>query len=80
MQEDTTDLLGLIQRLSLASQITAPFDLEKMAVPPGQLALSPYCDQRMRLRAVVLSPATHKILRGLQAGCRAPPGVDAMAG
>ena len=27
----------------------------------------PHCDQRMRLRAVVLPPATHKILRGLQA-------------
>ena len=40
VQEDTADLLGLIKRLSLASQITAPFDLEKMAVPPGQLALS----------------------------------------
>ena len=40
----------------------------------------PYCDQRMRLRAVVLPPATHKILRGLQAACRAPPGADAMAG
>ncbi|MEC7241582.1 MAG: hypothetical protein VXW32_10115 [Myxococcota bacterium] len=40
VQEDTTDLLGLITRLSLASQITAPFDLEKMAVPPGQLALT----------------------------------------
>ena len=40
----------------------------------------PYCDQRMRLRAVVLPPATLKILRGLQAACRAPPGADAMAG
>ena len=43
----------------------------------------PYCDQRMRLRAVVLPPATHKALRGLQAACaacRAPPGADAMAG
>ena len=40
----------------------------------------PYCDQRMRLRAVVLPPATLKILRGLQAACRAPPGSQALAG
>ena len=80
VQEDTADLLGLIKRLSLASQITAPFDLEKMAVPPGQLALSPHCDQRMTLRTVVLPPATHKILHGLQAGCRSSSGADAMAG
>ena len=40
----------------------------------------PHCGQRMRLRAVVLPPATLKILRGLQAACRAPPGADALAG
>lgn len=38
----------------------------------------PHCGQRMRLRAVVLPPATLKILRGLQAACRAPPGAEVL--
>lgn len=38
--EETVDLLALISRLSLASQIVEPFSLEKMAVPPGKLALT----------------------------------------
>ena len=33
----------------------------------------PLCDQRMRLRAVVLPPATLRVLGGLERACRGPP-------
>ena len=33
----------------------------------------PMCGQRMMLRAVVMPPATFKVLRGLEAASRAPP-------
>lgn len=37
---ESAELLELLDRVALAGQIAVPFDLEKMAVPPGKLALS----------------------------------------
>jgi hypothetical protein len=34
---------------------------------------SPLCDQPMRLQAVVLPPATLRVLAGLEQACRGPP-------
>jgi len=65
----------------LALWCTSASAQEAPAAPPASVEKLPPAPATLgALTPQLLPPATHKILRGLQAACRAPPGSQALAG